>query len=89
MVSKGAVNMAVGEHNVGRVYRKRADRALAADDLDRCMVNLELALPHCREAARICRCLNLRDKAAEAAHFVALTEGRIRLIERAKAAHRG
>ena len=50
-----SVNVAIGEHNLAVVYRKRAKRACTANDLDREMANLELALPHYREAARIYR----------------------------------
>ena len=41
-----SVNVAVGEYNLGAAYRKRAIRAQAAKDLDRFMINLELASRH-------------------------------------------
>ena len=46
-------NVAACEYNLGVAYYSRAIRAQAAHDLDRCVANLELALPHCREAVRI------------------------------------
>ena len=81
-----SVNVAVGENNLGMVYKKRANRAQAANDLDRQLANLELALPHLREAARICRPINHKDKADKALRKVAETEENIRLIRIARAA---
>ena len=73
-------NVAVGENNLGIAYEKRAIRAQAANDLDRQLANLELALPHYREAARISRVNNLMGKADDALRKVARTEEQIRLI---------
>ena len=50
-----SINVAAGEGNLGIAYKNRARRAQAANDQDRCMINLELALPHLREAVRIYR----------------------------------
>ena len=47
------VNVAVTENQLGNAYLARAERARDADDLEREQANLELALPHYREAARI------------------------------------
>ena len=58
-----SVNVAVGEYNLGAAYRKRAIRAQAAKDLDRFMINLELASRHYREAARIDRINNHMESA--------------------------
>ena len=74
------MNIAVGEQNLGNAYRSRADRALAANDLDRCIANLELALPHYREAARIFRVINLVEKADQALRSVAIIEEEIKKV---------
>ena len=75
-----SLNVAVGEENLGTAYQKRAMRAQAANDLDRCMANLKLALPHYREAARIYRAINFVDKADNALLAVAKVEETIRQI---------
>ena len=88
-----SVNVAVSEQNLSYVYLQRAKRARAANDLDRQIVNLEQALPHYREAARISRAINHVDKADAADQCVAEVEEEIRRcrIERtgATAATRG
>ena len=48
-----SVNVAVGNCNLADAYEKRAKRAFAANDLDGEVDNLESALIHLREAARI------------------------------------
>jgi hypothetical protein len=73
-----SVNMAIGEFNLGSVYRKTAMRARAANDLDRCTANLELALPHYREAARIYRVNNFTDKANNALRYATAIEEYLR-----------
>ena len=79
-------NMAVGKGNLGNVYVTRAERAHAANDLDRYMANLELALPHHREAARIYGAVNHVDKADKALRVVARIEGKIRFVGLSRAA---
>ena len=81
-----SVNIAVGKRNWGNAYEKRARRARAANDLDRCIANYELALCHNREEARIFTVNNHVDKADEARRIIAETEENIRLIRIAKAA---
>ena len=71
-------NVGVGERKSGSVYRSRANRALDANDLDRCMANLELALPHYREAARIDRAVNRVVSADRNLQIVSDIEGTIR-----------
>ena len=73
-------NVAVAKNKLGIVCNNRADRAKIANDLDRCMANLELALPHFREAARIYRAVNHIDKADQALLDVAQIEENIQLI---------
>ena len=60
-------NVAVGEYNLGITYRDIAKRAQTAHDLDRCVANLELALPRFREAVRVYRAINHVDKADQSA----------------------
>ena len=68
------VNVGVGENNLGDAYRKRATRARAANDLDRVLANLELALPHYREALRIFRAVDRLDAADESARSIVEVE---------------
>ena len=81
-----SLNVAVGENNLGTAYIARANRAGTARDLDREQTNLELALPHFREAARIYRAFNHVDKADNAHHLIARIEEDIRQIGVYKAA---
>ena len=83
---KSSLNVAVGEFNLGNTYDNRAKRAMAANDLDRCMSNLELALPHYREASRICRVINFTEKADEAHRSAMHVEELIRQIGSTRAA---
>ena len=62
-----SVNVAVIEYNLGVAHNDRALRARAAGDLDRCIANLEMALPRYREAARIYRAIDRLDDANDAA----------------------
>ena len=78
-------NVAVGEGKLGNAYKNRAKRANAANDLDRCMANLELALPHYRESARIDRAVNRVDSADMALRAAAKIEVSIRQVENARA----
>ena len=73
-------NVAVGEANLGNAYKNRATRALAAHDLDRCIANLELALPLYREAVRIYRINNHVESADKVLQDVAHTEESIRRV---------
>ena len=81
-----SVNVAVGEHNLGNAYHKRAVGAQNTNDLDRCIANLELALPHFREAARIYRDVNHVDAGDRAVRNVVEVEEEIRQRRIAKAA---
>ena len=81
-----SVNVAGCDHSLGIVYEGRANRAWAANDLDRCIANLELALPYHREAARIYRINNHVDKAGRAIRNVTETEERIRQVRITRAA---
>ena len=81
-----SVNVAIGENNLAASYYNRAKRARAANDVDRDLANLELALPHYREVTRIFRAANHVDKADEAAQLVADIEETLRQCTTAKAA---
>ena len=83
-----SINVAVGEEHLAHAYHSRAMRARAANDLDRELSNLELALPHFREAARIFRAINQVDKTDSAARSVVEIEEELRqcTIDRAAAA---
>ena len=79
-------NVATGENSLGGVYYNRANRAAAANDLDRYLASLELALPHSREAVRIYRAINHVDNANSVLLNIARAEEKIRQIGIAKAA---
>ena len=81
-----SANVAVGEHHLGIAYKNRARRADDVNDLDRCMVNLELALPHYREADRIYRELNQMAKADHALRNIVEIEAKMRQIGSTRAA---
>ena len=78
-------NVAVCENNLGTTYKMRADRALIANDLDRCMANAELTLHHYREALRIHRANNHVDKAGETLRNVTQAEKKLQWIGITKA----
>ena len=72
------MNVAVGNRNLAKAYENRAKRARAANDLDRELANLNLALPHLREAARIYRNINHDDDADRLAQAVVQVEEELR-----------
>ena len=78
------VNVAASEGKLGNAYHHRAGRSHAANDLDRCMANFELALPHYRESARIFRAVN--HSADLALGSIAQVENNIRKIGIVRAA---
>ena len=71
-------NVATAEGKLAVVYNGRADRAKAANDLDRCIANLELALPHFREVVRIDRATNRLDDIDSLLSAIVATEEKIR-----------
>ena len=79
-------NVANCENNLGNTYYKRANQARTAHDLDRCVVNLELALPRYRESAQIFRAINLVDRADNAVRDVIDIEERLRFVIAIRAA---
>ena len=70
--------VASSDFNLAAAYHNRAVRAHAADDLDGCVANAELALPRSREAARIFRAANHMDNADQAAQHVVKIENMLR-----------
>ena len=79
-------NVATCEDNLGRMYYYRAKRALAADDLDRYVTNLELAASQYRESARIYRAVNHMDSVDTAARCEREVHEELHLAILAKAA---
>ena len=79
-------NVASCETNLGNAYRSRAKRAQTANDLDSCVANLELALPHYRESARIYRAINRMDMSDKAAQKVVTVEEELRQVVAKRAA---
>ena len=73
-------NVGIHEFNLGNVYEKRSRRAAAANDMERCGANLELTLPHFREAARIYTAINDMDVANEALRMIVDTENTLRQV---------
>ena len=71
-------NVAAGENNLSAALEARANGARDANDLNRCVANLELALPRLREAARIFRAINMVERADKAAQEVAKLEEKLR-----------
>ena len=81
-----SVNVAVGECKLGKAYHNRAKRARAAKDLDREQANLELALPHLRESARIYGAIGREDLADTIAQFAVGVEKQLRQVVISQAA---
>ena len=81
-----SMNVAAGEGNLGNTYENRAIKAQAANDLDREMANVELSLPHFREAARIYKAINHVDNANKPFRHIADLEVKLSRIRVARAA---
>ena len=77
-----SLNVAVGLDKLAGTYTTRAKRAHDANDLERCLANLELALPHLKGAARLFRVNSHIAKAEETLQTIAMVEKQIRLIHR-------
>ena len=58
LLGNTSLNVAVSEAKLGTAYVNREKRARNAHDLDGAVANLQLALPHFHEAARIYRATN-------------------------------
>ena len=81
-----SVNVALGEENFAITYRQRAQRARAVHDHDRELDNLQKAMIHYQEAARISRAINLVEKADAADRRTAQVEEEVRQCTIARAA---
>ena len=75
-----SMNVAASNGKLGSAYGNRAVRAHAANDLDRCLANLEPALTCFRESARIYKAINHVDCVNDALRHIATTEERIRRV---------
>ena len=75
-----SVNVATCEFHLAGAYLNRANRAQVINDVDRYVANLELALPHYREADRIYRAINIVDRADESLRTIAEIEGKLRRV---------
>ena len=79
-------NVGIDELNLGNTYHRRAAQAHNANDLDRELANLELALPHYREAARINRAVGRVDRATGDVQDIVQVEALMRQVGIARAA---
>ena len=75
-----SLNVAAFESKLGGVYYDKAMRARVANDVDRYMADLELALPHVRESARIYRAIGRVDNADQTAQVVVDIEEELRQV---------
>ena len=82
-------NVATCERNLGNAYSSRSNRAHAANDLDREVAMLELAIPHYLEAARVYRAINQLDDADQATQDAVDDEKQLRKVQIIIAATRG
>ena len=82
-------NVALGEGKLGAACGNRAKRAKAANDLGPELANLELALLHFRESARISRAINHVDMAGNILRNIAIVEEEIRITRAAAAVTKG
>ena len=73
-------NVANGKKNLGVAYHDRAIRAQAANDLDRCVADLERSITCFREGEQIYRAINYTDAADRAAWCVVAAEEKRRQI---------
>ena len=75
-----SINAALCERKLGTTYYNMASRAHITNDLDRCVANLELALPRLREAVRIYRAVNHNDMANNVANNIIAAEQQLRQV---------
>ena len=73
-------NVAASEENLGATYGNRATRAQEANDRDRAVTDLRLALSHYREAARIFGAIQHVDRANAVLRTAARMEERLRFF---------
>ena len=75
-----SANVASCSVNLGNTFKRKASRAEAAQEVDRCVASLEISLLHYREAARIYRAINQVDRADELARQIVVVEKSLRQI---------
>ena len=80
MQGADGVNVAAADKNLGNAYYERAKKAMALNDGERCVVNMELALPCYREAVRIYTLNNHLEKAAEARRNIVQIEASLPIL---------
>ena len=83
-----SINVAIGNRNLCKTHLNRARRAIDANDLVRALASWELALFHCREAARIFRFNNHMDGADDALACIADIEENIQIARSTASATR-
>ena len=82
-------NVASCENNLAVWYQTKAKKAHDANDLDRHVANLELALPRYREAVRVFRAANHVERADDAARDATDVEEDLRRCAVSRAAREG
>ena len=75
-----SVNAAVSEGKLAAVFYKRAEKVRVANDLDRELANLKMALTHIRESSRIYQATARVDDANRAAQLTVVIEERLRQL---------
>ena len=83
---RSSYNVAMGVRSFASDYHTSAERAYAANDEDRCIINLEQALPHYREATRIFRVLNDMESADKILPDITMVEENLQKLRRVRAA---
>ena len=81
-----SMNVASAINNLGNVYCKRYQKAMASLDLEQALTNAELALPHYRDAAQIFNAINHVDIAEKARRNVVGLEEQCVALRTEKAA---
>ena len=81
-----SANVGASEASLGNTFKRKAQRAEVAKDLDRCVASLEISLLHYREAARIYRAINHVDIADKTIRQIVDVEKSLRQIVAKRAA---
>ena len=81
VLGSSSVNVAVFEGKLGCAFEKRAKSACGANDFDRSVTNLELALSHYREEARIYRVVDRVDRIDHITKIIVRVEEQLRHVQ--------
>ena len=73
-------DVASSRHKLGIAYLRKVLRAFQANDVERCLAILDIALPHYHEAARIYRAIDRMDSADAVLHSAAYADVNFRRI---------